>query len=414
MKKGGGGGELSFRFSVLLHHGLSCFTVMSEYSLDEPGFVAPVPPVPPSSSESSVETPVDGRRKCIACPRRMSKKSADRHTLCVNCRGCDCDVNNRCEECLEWSEEEVVKYAKYRKSLKSRESSSRSKTSLPAPPPTTSGPSPQPAPPPAPQPAQRVDLQSQVDSLNLTFQSLSDSINLRLQDFMSQILGHTQSSSQPRLGPDAGEPHPGRPAGESSMFQGKGASSWTPLVPPSTSYPLPHDVRAPQPEQSGRAPSRSPPFAAPRDSAHQAPRPPSFEVPPQPSTSGWVPPGPPPPRSRRDSSPSESEASDEDSVASCRDSASARLADLIYEVCPESRPLFDVRAPRCGFEAWFGQPEATASKQRFRLYPRVAEVLEEVAARSEALACRAKPLSRVIPARARSYALADDAVFASS
>ena len=39
---------------------------------------------------------------------------------------------------------------------------------------------------------------------------------------------------------------------------------------------------------------------------------------------------------------------------------------------------------------------------------------EEVAARSEALARRAKPLSRVIPARARSYALADETVFASS
>ena len=380
---------------------------MSEYSLDEPGFAPPVPPVPPSSSDSSVETPADGCRKCIACPRRMSKKSADRHTLCVNCRGFDCDVNSRCEECLEWSEEEIVKYAKYRKSLKSRESSSRLKTSLSTPPPTTSG--------PAPQPAPREDLQSQVDSLNLTFQSLSDSINSKLQDFMSQILSHTQSSSQPRLGPDAGEPHPGRTAGESRMFQGMGASSRTPLVPPSTSYPLPHDVRAPQPEQSGRAPPRSPPFAAPRDSARQAPRPPPrFEVPPQPSTSGWVPPGPPPPRSRHDSFASESEASDGDSVASFRDSASARLADLIYEVCPESRPLYDVRAPRCGFEAWFGQPEATASKQRFRMYPRVAEVLEEVAARSEALTLCAKPLSRVIPARARSYALADDAVFASS
>ena len=345
------------------------------------------------------------------CLRRMSKKSVDRHTLCVNCHGFDCDVHSRCEECLEWSEEEVIKYAKYRKSLKSRESSSRSKTSLPTPPPTTSGPSPQ----PAPQPAPRADLQSQVYSLNLTFQSLSDSINSKLQDFMSQILDHTQSSSQPRLGPDAGEPHPGRTAGEKRMFQGMGASSRTPVVPPSTSYPLPLDVRAPQPEQSGRALPRLPPFAAPRDSAHQAPRPPpSFEVPPQPSMSGWVPPGPPPPRSRRDSSASESEASDGDSVASFRDSASARLADLIYEVCPESRPLFDTRAPRCGFEAWFGQPEAAASKQRFRLYPRVAEVMEEVAARSQAMARRAKPLSRVIPARARSYALADDTVFASS
>ena len=48
------------------------------------------------------------------------------------------------------------------------------------------------------------------------------------------------------------------------------------------------------------------------------------------------------------------------------------------------------------------------------MYPRVAEVQAEVAARSEALARRAKPLSHVIPSRARSYALADDSVFASS
>ena len=102
------------------------------------------------------------------------------------------------------------------------------------------------------------------------------------------------------------------------------------------------------------------------------------------------------------------------SVSSAHDTASSRLADLVYEVCPDSPPLFDARAPRCGFEAWFGQPEAAASRQRFRMYPRVAEVQEEVAARSEALARRAKPLSRVIPACARAYAMADDAIFTSS
>ena len=197
------------------------------------------------------------------------------------------------------------------------------------------------------------------------------------------------------------------------MFQGKGAPSRTPLVPPSTFTPLTHDSRAPQPEPSGRAPPRSPSYAALRASARQAPRPqPPFGAPPQPSTSGWVPPGPPPPRSRRDSS--ESEASDTESVTSVRDAASARLADLIYEVCLDSRPLFDARAPRCGFEAWFGQPEAAATKQRFLMYPRVAEVQEEVAVRSEALARRAKLLSRVIPARVSAYAMADDAIFMSS
>ena len=103
----GGGGVMNLvygsSFSSLM--AFLCFTVMSEFSLDEPGFKAPgaLTPVPPSS-DSSVEAPSDGHRKCVPCPRRMSKKTADRHTLYVNCRGFDCDIDTRCEECLEWPE----------------------------------------------------------------------------------------------------------------------------------------------------------------------------------------------------------------------------------------------------------------------------------------------------------------------
>ena len=389
---------------------------MSEYSLDELGFKAPGNNVQvPPSSDSSVETPSDGRRKCIACPRRMSKKMADHHTLCINCRGFDCDINNRCEECLEWSEEEVKKYAKYRKSLKSKDSSSKPKTSAPPPPPDNSGHS--------PQPALRADIQSQVDSFSVTVNSLTESLSLRLDNFMQQLLSHSaQLSSQPRLGPDAGEPHPGETACESRMFQALGVPSRTTLVPPMVNHPLDQDIRAPASEQLGSARAPPPyvaPGAAPPPSASQAPPqpPPRYEdPPPRHSTSGWVPPGPPPARSRRDShSSSESEAREAESNVSFRDPASSRLADLIYEVCPDSRPLLDTtRPPLCGFEAWFGKPEATDSKQRFRLYPRIAEVQSEVAARSESLARRTKPLSHVIPSRARQYALADDPVFASS
>ena len=145
-EKGGGAVNLVFGSLFSFIMAFFVFSVMSEFSLDDPGFTPPVPPVPPSSLESSVETPVDGRRKCSSCPRRMSKKSADRHTICISCRGFDCDINNRCEECLEWSEDDIIKYAKYRKSLKSRESSSKAKTTLSHPPLTPSRHSPQPAP----------------------------------------------------------------------------------------------------------------------------------------------------------------------------------------------------------------------------------------------------------------------------
>ena len=175
-------------------------------------------------------------------------------------------------------------------------------------------------------------------------------------------------------------------------------------------------------EQSGSAPAPQPQAALdaapPPSASFVSPQPPPRYggPPPQPLTSGWVPSGPPPTRSARDSrSSSELEASDAESDVSVRDSASSRLADLIYEVCPDSHPLSDAaHPPRCGFEAWFGQPESTASRQRFRLYPRVVEVESEVVARAEALAHRAKPLSHVIPARLRRYAIADEPFFASS
>ena len=232
----------------------------------------------------------------------------------------------------------------------------------------------------------------------------------------------SQLSSQARLEPDVVEPQPGVTAGTRRTFQALGVHDRT----SGDHFHAYHNVgqgdRAPPMEQSGSAAAPQPqsaPGAAPPPSASFVPPQPPLRVgdpPPQPSTSGWVPSGPPPRRSARDSrSSSESEASQAESDASVRDSAASRLADLIYEVCPDSRPLSDVaRPPRCGFEAWFGQPESSSSRQNFRLYPRVAEVESEVVAQAEALARRAKPLSQVLPPRSRRYAIADEPLFASS
>ena len=167
MKTGGGGGnELSLRFIILLLCGLSCvFTAMSDINLDEPGFTAPAGSTVPPSSDSSVEQPPDGRSKCVACPRRMSAKTADRHTTCVVCRGYDCNVESRFEECIEWPEEEIRLYAKMCKSLKSKGSSKhRSKPSA-SPPPAVCMPS--------SQPHALANMQTQVDSLNALVNTLS-------------------------------------------------------------------------------------------------------------------------------------------------------------------------------------------------------------------------------------------------
>ena len=280
-------------------------------------------------------------------------------------------------------------YAKYRKSLKSKDKSKKSKPSATPPPPANSVPS--------SQPDALAAMQTQVDSLNTTVNTLAETLSVRLDALAASLVSNSmpQLSSQTRLGADVSQPQPGKTAGTRSTFQALGVADRTSGGHPYST--LDQGVSAPPPEQSG-------PSAAPQPCAALGAAPPPSDYfvpprygdpPPQPFTSGWVPSGPSPPCSARDSrSSSESEASEAESDVSVRDSAASRLADLIYEVCPDSRPLVGAaRQPCCGFKAWFGQPESSASRLRFRLCPRVAVVESEVAARAEALARRSKRLS---------------------
>ena len=167
--QGGGVNELSLRFIILLLHGLSCvFSVMSELNLDEPGFTAPAVSTALPSLDSSVDNPPEGRRKCVACPRRMSAKTADRHTICIACRGFDCTLESRCEECIQWPEEEVRLYAKLRKSLKSKGSTKHRNKPSASPPPSADS-------VPSSQPTAIAQMQTQVDSLNILVNTLSES-----------------------------------------------------------------------------------------------------------------------------------------------------------------------------------------------------------------------------------------------
>ena len=113
---------------------------------------------------------------------------------------------------------------------------------------------------------------------------------------------------------------------------------------------------------------------------------------------------------------SESEDSDSDSssASAALDSAASQLADLVYDFCPEARPVSDsAPPPRCGFESWFDpSPASSSSRPRYRVYPRVAAVESEVADRAAALHCRSKPLSAVLPRKIRRHAVADQPLFA--
>ena len=47
----------------------------------------------------------------------MSTYKFDQHTKCTSCRGSTCDLENRCEECSQWSNDAMISYVKHQKSL---------------------------------------------------------------------------------------------------------------------------------------------------------------------------------------------------------------------------------------------------------------------------------------------------------
>ena len=51
---------------------------------------------------------LDSRQNCSTCKTRMSSLMHDSHLICVNCRGCECTLDNRCVECEGWSEEVMI------------------------------------------------------------------------------------------------------------------------------------------------------------------------------------------------------------------------------------------------------------------------------------------------------------------
>ena len=264
---------------------------MSKLNLDEPGFTAPAGSTAPPSSDSSAEPTPDSRSKCLNCPRRMSAKTAACHTVCVVCRGYDCNLETRCEECIEWPDEEVRLYAKMRKSLKSKGSSKHCPKPSASPPPLAAS-------VPPSQPHALVDMQTQVDALNSMMPTLSDSLFARMDALQASLASSVpQPSSRPSHRPDAGSPQPGVTAGESRMFQALGETSRK----YAENVRLDQGVRPPRQEfatpsaasQHSAAPGAAPQpsaFVPPQPSAFVPPQPPPHhEVPPQPSTSGWVP-----------------------------------------------------------------------------------------------------------------------------
>ena len=107
-----------------------------EYSLDNPGISDTIAGSEdaPRSSGSSTSSGLQ-QRSCARCPSRMSSIDRDKHLFYIKCRSYECSVELRCDECKDWSKEEMLAHEKIRKSLasknkgRSKSSSSNSKSS---------------------------------------------------------------------------------------------------------------------------------------------------------------------------------------------------------------------------------------------------------------------------------------------
>ena len=133
---------------------------------------------------------MDATRSCKLCPARMSTLKYDRHTLCTVCRGNECDLGNRCEECRDWTDDEVVQLLKHRKSLEQKRRAKKvSKKTKPL---------------PRPVPAPSVDIEERLSAFQT---KMSDDVQSLLSNFMSQFRQelqhptsiHTSSDIHPHM-----------------------------------------------------------------------------------------------------------------------------------------------------------------------------------------------------------------------
>ena len=78
-------------------------------------------------SDAATSTPPSGKIHRCSCGRRMGGLIHDFHTVCVICRGIDCDDDHLCPECNDVSNSVMSKYVVHKLSLKCKLQSKCSK-----------------------------------------------------------------------------------------------------------------------------------------------------------------------------------------------------------------------------------------------------------------------------------------------
>ena len=359
-----------------------------DISLDKPGFNVDTTDAevhfsdPPKSSGSSTSSGDSTRRSCKKCHGRMSSLSLDKHLFCIKCRGSDCTLISRCDECMQWTEEEIEAYIKLRRSLTSK--GRRRKSSPPRSTPHESD----------------FDhiLTAQLDSVNKSVDKKIEAMSSSLMSRFSSMLESFQLSlNKTSLADDSAVP------GYSTCL------SEPPSLCPTVSTKSRKGLRFreggedPVPHEFGLASASGDMDETPETVRH----PPGDPGEPHGSQRA-----PEFTRQRQSGAGFESQHEDEneddrESVTeiSPPDKAYNSLMYYIYDRFPHSRPTSAPHLPpRCEFEKFFATSAVTSStKPNLLIYPRVSELVDASADRASRLAREPRPLHRVVPLRRRTF-----------
>ena len=362
-----------------------------DISLDKPGFGVGTTDAevhrsdPPRSSGSSSTSSGDStRRSCTKCHGRMSSLSLDKHLFCMKCRGSECTMNTRCSECMSWTEEEMIKYSKLRKSLSSK--SKRSKSS----------------PRSIPQDRDADEFnQAQLDSvqklINDSITSMSDNLMAKFSSMFDQYqyrqhnISCTSSSAVPGQSATHTEPASRLPTDRITCPEGrrfrKGHEDTVPHEDISVCDSMDETPETPRhpPGDTGEPQDlrRAPAFVR----HHQ-------------TGAGLT------------SRPEEDEDDDERHLEADEpqlEKSFVRLLNYVQDRFPHSIPASAPRElPRCEFEEFFSTSDTTSSaKPILTLYPQVDEILDSCADRAARYAKESKPLHRVLPFKRRATPVGD-------
>ena len=101
-------------------------------------------------------------------------------------------------------------------------------------------------------------------------------------------------------------------------------------------------------------------------------------------------------------------------VATSIEHSLIRLSKFIYDQYPESRPLSSPLPPRCSESLFAPADPPESSRPRFRLYPRVREVMDATHERAVSLSHKLKPSSEVLPKKNGKHTVADELKFSTA